>query len=127
MEAAIMEYGLSHRFRQHYNLLVVLGPTASGKTELAVRLARRIGGEIISADSRQVYRGMDLGTGKDLSCYRNGETIVPCHLIDILDPSDEFNVFDYQQLFYRLFPGNNAPRQGPAPGRGNRAVSGRGD
>ena len=103
MEAVIMEYGLSQRFRQRYNLLVVLGPTASGKTELAVRLAGRIGGEIISADSRQVYRGMDLGTGKDLSCYTDGETMVPCHLIDILDPSEEFSVFDYQQLFYRCF------------------------
>ncbi len=79
----------------------MLGPTASGKTELAVGLARRIGGEIISADSRQVYRGMDLGTGKDLSEYSDGETIVPCHLIDILDPTEEFSVFDYQQLFYR--------------------------
>jgi len=103
MEAMIMEYSLGHRFRQRYNLLVVLGPTASGKTELAVRLARRLGGEIISADSRQVYRGMDLGTGKDLSCYRDGETTVPCHLIDILDPSDEFSVFDYRRLFYRCF------------------------
>ena len=98
-----MEYGLSQRFRRHYNLLVVLGPTASGKTELAVRLAGRMGGEIISADSRQVYRGMDLGTGKDLSCYGNGKTVIPCHLIDILDPSEEFSVFDYQQLFYRCF------------------------
>jgi tRNA dimethylallyltransferase len=96
-----MEHGVSKRFREHYNLLVVLGPTASGKTELAVRLARRIGGEIISADSRQVYRGMDLGTGKDLSQYRDGETIVPCHLIDILDPREEFSVFDYQRLFHR--------------------------
>ena len=98
-----MEHGLIQRFRKRYNLLVVLGPTASGKTELAVCLARRIGGEIISADSRQVYRGMDLGTGKDLSQYRNGETIVPCHLIDILDPSEEFSVFDYQRLFFRSF------------------------
>jgi tRNA dimethylallyltransferase len=90
------------RFRERYNLLVVLGPTASGKTELAVRLARRIGGEIISADSRQVYRGMDLGTGKDLSQYSSdGETIVPCHLIDVIDPREEFSVFDYQRLFYR--------------------------
>jgi tRNA dimethylallyltransferase len=98
-----MEYGLLQKFRERYNLLVILGPTASGKTELAVRLAGRIGGEIISADSRQVYRGMDLGTGKDLSKYRNGETIVPCHLIDILDPEEEFSVFTYQQLFYRCF------------------------
>jgi tRNA dimethylallyltransferase len=98
-----MEYGLFQRFNKHYNLLVVLGPTASGKTELAVRLAGRIGGEILSADSRQVYRGMDLGTGKDLSQYSNGETIIPCHLIDILDPEEEFSVFAYQQLFYRCF------------------------
>ena len=96
-----MEDGLRNRFRERYNLLVVLGPTASGKTELAVRIARRIGGEIISADSRQVYRGMDLGTGKDLSQYRDGETIVPCHLIDILDSGEEFNVFDYQRIFHR--------------------------
>ena len=101
IEAVIMEYGLIQRFQERYNLLVVLGPTASGKTELAVRIARRIGGEIISADSRQVYRGMDLGTGKDLSQYGDGETIVPCHLIDILDPCEEFSVFDYQRLFYR--------------------------
>jgi tRNA dimethylallyltransferase len=100
-EAVIMEDSLSNRFRECYNLLVVLGPTASGKTELAVRIARIIGGEIISADSRQVYRGMDLGTGKDLSQYSDGETVVPRHLIDILDPCEEFSVFDYQRLFYR--------------------------
>jgi tRNA dimethylallyltransferase len=98
-----MEDGFSQRFGQRFNLLVVLGPTASGKTELAVRLAERVGGEIISADSRQVYRGMDLGTGKDLSLYSNGETIVPCHLINVLDPDEEFSVFDYQRLFYRCF------------------------
>ncbi|MEI7674088.1 MAG: isopentenyl transferase family protein, partial [Deltaproteobacteria bacterium] len=61
-----MDERLIRMFRERFNLLVVLGATASGKTGLAVRLARRIGGEIISADSRQVYRGMDLGTGKDL-------------------------------------------------------------
>ncbi len=103
IETDVMEYHLSEGFRQRYNLLVVLGPTASGKTELAVRLAGMIGGEIISADSRQVYRGMDLGTGKDLSQYGTGETIIPCHLIDILDPNDEFSVFDYQWRFTRCF------------------------
>jgi tRNA dimethylallyltransferase len=86
-----------------YNLIVVLGPTASGKTELAVRLARSIDGEIISADSRQVYRGMDLGTGKDLSEYSHGGVHVPFHLIDILDPQEEFSVFVFRRLFYKTF------------------------
>jgi tRNA dimethylallyltransferase len=103
VEAVIMDDGMTRRFMKHYNLIVVLGPTASGKTGLAVRLARRIGGEIISADSRQVYRGMDLGTGKDCSEYSQGGDIVPYHLIDILDPADEFSVFTYQELFYRSF------------------------
>jgi tRNA dimethylallyltransferase len=76
-----------------FNLLVLLGATASGKTRLGVELARRLRGEILSADSRQVYRGMDLGTGKDLSEY--GE--IPHHLIDIVDPGYEFNVFEFQQ------------------------------
>lgn len=81
------------------NLLVVLGPTASGKTRLGVALARRLGGEILSADSRQVFRGMDLGTGKDLSEY--GE--VPYHLIDIAESGDEFSVFAFQRLFLAAF------------------------
>lgn len=82
-----------------YNLLVVLGPTASGKTSLAVRLARALGGEIISADSRQVFRGMDIGTGKDLEEY--GDT--PYHLIDILEPGADFNVFEFQRRFSVVF------------------------
>jgi tRNA dimethylallyltransferase len=82
-----------------FNLLTILGPTASGKTRLAVALARELSGEIISADSRQVFRGMDIGTGKDLSEY--GE--VPHHLIDILDPGEEFSVFAFQQRFTRAF------------------------
>jgi tRNA dimethylallyltransferase len=81
------------------NLLVVLGPTASGKTRLAVGAARALGGEIISADSRQVYRGMDLGTGKDLSEY--GE--VPHHLIDILQPGEEFHLFAFLGRFAEVF------------------------
>jgi tRNA dimethylallyltransferase len=81
------------------NLLVILGPTASGKTRLAVELARRNSGEIISADSRQVFRRMDIGTGKDLDEY--GE--VPYHLIDIIDPGLEFNVFEFQHRFYYAF------------------------
>jgi tRNA dimethylallyltransferase len=81
------------------NLLVILGPTASGKTRLGVELARRLSGEIISADSRQVYRGMDIGAGKDLAEYGN----VPYHLIDIVDPGYEFNVFEFQRLFLEAF------------------------
>ena len=74
-------------------LLVILGPTASGKTRLAVAAARALSGEIISADSRQVYRGMDLGTGKDLAEY--GAT--PCHLIDIVAPGEEYSLFRFQK------------------------------
>ncbi|OGW35576.1 MAG: tRNA (adenosine(37)-N6)-dimethylallyltransferase MiaA [Nitrospirae bacterium GWD2_57_9] len=82
-----------------FNLLTILGPTASGKTRLAVALARELGGEIISADSRQVFCGMDIGTGKDLHEY--GE--VPYHLIDVLKPGAEFSVFAFQHLFYEAF------------------------
>ncbi len=85
------------------NLIVILGPTASGKTRLAVRLARELNSEVISADSRQVYRGMDIGSGKDLADYVVEGTAVPYHLIDIAEPADEFSVFDYQQAFYRCF------------------------
>ena len=95
--------GIAGRIQKKYNLLVLLGPTASGKTGLAAALARRIGAEIISADSRQVYRGMDLGTGKDLAEYSRGGPPVPCHLIDILDPAEECSVFTFQKLFYRSF------------------------
>jgi tRNA dimethylallyltransferase len=80
----------------NYDTIVILGPTASGKTRLGVGVAREVGGEIISADSRQVYRGMDIGTGKDLDEY--GET--PYHLIDLLDPGEEFNVFRFQRLCF---------------------------
>ncbi len=82
-----------------YNLLVVTGPTASGKTRLAITLARELHGEIISADSRQVFRGMDIGTGKDIHEY--GE--VRCHLIDILEPGGEFSLFSFQKLFLSSF------------------------
>jgi len=86
-----------------YNLIVILGPTASGKTRLAAMLAKEIGSEIISADSRQVYRGMDLGTGKDISEFMINGTVIPCHLIDIVDADYEFNLFEYQKMFYRTF------------------------
>ena len=82
-----------------YNLLVILGTTASGKTKLAVELAKHLNGEVISADSRQVYRGLDIGSGKDLDEYGD----VPYHLIDIVDPGYEFNIFDYQQHFVTAF------------------------
>ena len=86
-----------------FNALVVLGPTASGKTRLGVHLARTFNGEILSADSRQVYRGLDIGSGKDLSEYELDGVRVPYHLIDIVDLDYEFNVFDYQQRFYEAF------------------------
>lgn len=85
------------------NLIVILGPTASGKTTLAAHLAKDLGSEIISADSRQIYRGMDLGTGKDLSEYCVEGVAVPYHLIDIVDPNADFSVFDYQQRFFQSF------------------------
>ena len=82
-----------------YDLICVLGPTASGKTRYAVQLARELGGEILSGDSRQVYRGMDIGTGKDLAEY--GE--VPYHLIDIVDAGTQYNIFQYQHDFERAY------------------------
>jgi tRNA dimethylallyltransferase len=86
-----------------YDLLVVTGTTASGKTSLAVAVAARLGAEIISADSRQVYRGMNLGTGKDYSEYNlNGKTI-PYYLIDIADPGYKYNVFEYQRDFSKVY------------------------
>jgi len=86
-----------------YDLLVITGPTASGKTSLAVSVAARIGGEIISADSRQVYKGMNLGTGKDYDDYLIDGRILPYHLIDIVDPGYKYNLFEYQRDFNRIF------------------------
>ena len=82
-----------------YDLITILGPTASGKTPFAAALAYELNTEIISADSRQIYKGMDLGTGKDLADYTiNGYTI-PYHLIDIAEPGYKYNVFEYQRDF----------------------------
>jgi tRNA dimethylallyltransferase len=81
-------------------LITVLGPTASGKTAFAVALARKLDGEIISADSRQIYRRMDIGTGKDLSEYSVNGKPIPYHLIDIRDPGDKYTLFDYQHDFH---------------------------
>jgi tRNA dimethylallyltransferase len=86
-----------------YNLITILGPTASGKTSVAAHLARRLNGEIISADSRQVYRGMDLGTGKDIADYLVNGVEIPYHLIDIVDAGYEYNVFEYQRDFIKAF------------------------
>jgi len=86
-----------------YDLLLITGPTASGKTALAASVAKRIGGEIISADSRQVYRGMDLGTGKDYDDYLVDGDRIPCHLIDIADPGYKYNVFEYQRDFNKVY------------------------
>ena len=99
-----------------HSMITILGPTASGKTSLATALAARIhtldpsvwGGatqtaEIISADSRQVYRGMDIGTGKDLGDYRLGDYLVPYHLIDICDAGTKYNLFQYQQDFFDVY------------------------
>ena len=86
-----------------YDLLIVTGPTASGKTSLAVAIAGRIGGEIISADSRQVYRGMDIGTGKDYDDYLLDGRRIPCHLTDIVAPGYKYNVFEYQRDFIRVY------------------------
>ena len=80
-------------------MITILGPTASGKTDLAAHLAARLGAEIISADSRQVYRGMDIGTGKDLADYTVEGHTVPYHLIDICEPRTKYNLFRYQQDF----------------------------
>ncbi len=87
----------------NYNLITILGPTAVGKTRLGALLANRFNGEIISADSRQVYIGMDLGTGKDLDDYSVNGKVIPYHLINVLQPGGEFNLFSFNELFYKSF------------------------
>ena len=86
----------------HYNLLTITGPTASGKTALAAHLAYHLNGEVISADSRQVYRGMNIGTGKDLSDYWVESKQIPVHLTDIVDAGTQYNVFEYQRDFLKV-------------------------
>jgi len=85
------------------NLLVILGPTASGKTRLGVELAQGCGAEILSVDSRQVYRGLDIGSGKDLDEYIVDGNTIPYHLIDIVNLEVEFSVFDFQRRFFETF------------------------
>ena len=95
------------------DLICILGPTASGKTKFAVRLAFENGGEIISADSRQVYRGMDIGTGKDLCEYTFNGVEVPYHLINIADPGSRYNIFEYQRDFHAAY--NDIKSRGKMP------------
>ncbi len=97
-------------------VLVIVGPTAVGKTRLGVEVAHALGSEILSADSRQVYRGLDLGTGKDLDEYSAVDPPVPYHLIDIADPKDVYTLFRYQQDCYEVLR-NLAER--PAYGSGS--------
>ena len=94
-------------------MITILGPTVSGKTSLAAALAARIDAEIISADSRQVYRGMTIGTGKDLDDYRQGDRLIPYHLIDICEPGTKYNLFQYQQDFHLIY--NNIVARGVRP------------
>ena len=90
--------------KEKYDMLAVVGPTACGKTSLAVDIALAIeGGEIISADSRQVYRGMDIGTGKDVAEYTRGGITVPSHLLDIVDAGEKYNLFEYQRDFLTAY------------------------
>lgn len=90
---------MSHK----YNLITVLGPTAGGKTSLAANLAHILNGEIISADSRQVYKGMDIGTGKDIADYSVDGKTVPFHLIDIVDAGYKYNVYEFHRDFIKVF------------------------
>jgi tRNA dimethylallyltransferase len=84
-------------------LVAVIGPTATGKTQLGVKLAYRFNGEILSADSRQVYKGLDIGTGKDLHEFTYKDTTIDYHLIDIIEPAKEYNIFRYKSDFIKAF------------------------
>ena len=84
-------------------MITIIGPTASGKTNFATALAASIGAEVISADSRQVYRRMDIGTGKDLADYEINGKKVPYHLIDIVEPGSKYNLFQYQNDFQKAY------------------------
>jgi tRNA dimethylallyltransferase len=96
-----------------FDILVILGPTAVGKTALAARVCAQLGGEVISADSRQVYRGMDIGTGKDLADYVVDGRQVPCHLIDVVDAGARYNVALYQKEFQKAY--DDIRRRGKIP------------
>lgn len=96
-----------------YNLLTILGPTASGKTSFAAALAYRLNTEIISADSRQIYRGMDIGTGKDIDEYTVEGKQIPYHLIDIAEPGYRYNLFEYQRDFLKAYRSITAKQKLP--------------
>ncbi|MCF8335591.1 MAG: tRNA (adenosine(37)-N6)-dimethylallyltransferase MiaA [Bacteroidales bacterium] len=85
------------------DIIVVLGPTASGKTSFAAHLAYELNGEVISADSRQVYRNMNIGTGKDYEDYKVEGHYIPCHLIDIAEPGTKYNVYEFQKDFLEVY------------------------
>ena len=94
-------------------MLTILGPTASGKTQLAARVAYRLNGEILSADSRQIYRGMDIGTGKDLADYTIEGRQIPYHLINLVEAGTQYNVFEFQREFINAY--NDLRRRGRFP------------
>ena len=95
------------------NLVVILGPTATGKTNLAVKIANKYNGEIISADSRQIYKDMNIGTGKDLNEYQINNNHILYHLIDILDPKEDYSVFQFKQDFIKVY--NNLNKKSKLP------------
>ena len=95
------------------NLITVLGPTATGKTNLAVNIAQQFSSEIISADSRQIYKGMDIGTGKDLAEYNVNGELTPYHLIDIINPNQDYSVYSFQREFHKVY--NNILKKNKLP------------
>lgn len=101
------------KLNSDYQLITILGPTASGKTAFAAALAERLDTEIISGDSRQIYRSMDIGTGKDLADYIVNGKQIPYHLIDICEPGYKYNVFEYQHDFFKAF--NSIKDKGKLP------------
>lgn len=96
-----------------YDSIMVLGPTASGKTQLAVELASICRGEVLSADSRMVYRKLDIGTGKDLHEYHNNGNHIPYHLIDLVDPEEDYHIYRYQEDFRQAFEKVKAKHKTP--------------
>ncbi|MCX7725862.1 MAG: tRNA (adenosine(37)-N6)-dimethylallyltransferase MiaA [Chitinispirillaceae bacterium] len=108
-----MENLIIKGMNEKFNLLVICGPTASGKTSLAVEIAAKLNGEIISADSRQVYKGLDIGSGKDLFEYNKNGISITYHLIDIADPKEIYTLYHYQRDFYKVF--ENIKRRGKLP------------